>query len=44
MVDALPRFPRLKPQRDIAGRQYLTKPEINALYLATHQMGATEGS
>jgi hypothetical protein len=38
LVDALPRFPKLKPQRDVAGRHYLTKPEINALYFATHQM------
>ena len=29
LVDALPRFPRLKPQRDVAGRHYLTKPEGN---------------
>ena len=25
IVDALPRFPKLKPQRDVAGRHYLTK-------------------
>jgi hypothetical protein len=25
-------------QRDVAGRHYLTKAEINALYFATHQM------
>ena len=43
MVEALPRFPRLKPQRDIAGRHYLTKPEINALYFATHQMTRPHG-
>jgi hypothetical protein len=38
IVDALPRFPKLKPQRDVVGRHYLTKPEVNALYFATHQM------
>jgi hypothetical protein len=27
-----------RPQRDVAGRHYLTKEEINALYFATHQM------
>jgi hypothetical protein len=31
MVGALPRFPKVKPQRDVAGRHYLTKAEINAL-------------
>ncbi|HVW02037.1 MAG TPA: site-specific integrase, partial [Planctomycetaceae bacterium] len=36
LIDALPRFPRPRPQRDVAGRHYLTKPEINALYFATH--------
>lgn len=38
LVDALPRFPKLKPQRDVAGRHYLTKAEINALYFATYKM------
>jgi hypothetical protein len=28
----------MQPQRDVAGRRYLTTPEINALYFATHQM------
>ena len=37
-LDALPRFPRHKPQRDVAGKHCLTKSEINALYFATHQM------
>lgn len=39
LVDALPRFPRLKPQRDVAGRHCLTKPELNSLYFATHSAG-----
>lgn len=43
LVDALPRFPRLKPQRDVAGRHYLTKPELNSLYFATHQMRRPRG-
>ncbi len=37
------RFPRPKPQRDVAGRHYLTKPELNALYFATHQMPRPRG-
>jgi integrase len=43
LVVALPRFPKMKPQRDVAGRHYLTKPEINALYFATHQMRRPRG-
>ena len=38
IVDALPRFPKLKAQRDVAGRHYLTKAETISLYFATHQM------
>jgi integrase family protein with SAM-like domain len=43
IVDAPPRFPKLKPQRDVAGRHYLTKGEINAIYFATHQMKRPRG-
>lgn len=43
IVDALPRFPKHKPQRDVAGRHYLTKAEINALYFATHEMKQPKG-
>lgn len=32
LIDAPPRFPRPREQRDVAGRHYLTKAEINALY------------
>jgi hypothetical protein len=39
LIDAPPRFPRPRDQRDIAGRHYLTKAEINALYFATHALG-----
>ena len=38
LIDVPPRFPKPKPQRDVAGRHYLTKPEINALYFATYRM------
>lgn len=38
LIDSLPRLPKPKLQRDIAGRHYLTKAEINALYFATHRM------
>lgn len=43
LVEDLPRFPRHKPQRDVAGKHYLTKSEINALYFATHQMKRPRG-
>ncbi|MEZ6063352.1 MAG: hypothetical protein R3C19_23650 [Planctomycetaceae bacterium] len=43
LVDALPRFPKEKPQRDVAGRHYLTKSELNALYFATHRMKRPRG-
>jgi hypothetical protein len=43
ILDAPPRFPRPRPQRDVAVRHYLTKAEINALYFATHQMGRPRG-
>jgi hypothetical protein len=38
LIDSPPKFPKPKPQRDVAGRHYLTKAEINALYFATHRM------
>lgn len=43
LVEALPRFPKEKPQRDVAGRHYLMKSELNALYFATHQMKRPRG-
>ena len=43
LIDALPRFPKPREQRDVAGRHYLTKAEINALYFATHQMKRPRG-
>jgi len=43
LIDTLPRFPAPREQRDFAGRHYLTKAEINALYFATHKMGRPRG-
>jgi integrase len=43
LIDNLPRFPKPREQRDVAGRHYLTKTEINALYFATHQMTRPRG-
>lgn len=43
IIESLPRFPKPKPQRDVAGRHYLTKAEINALYFATHNMERPRG-
>jgi site-specific recombinase XerD len=38
-----PQFPQPKPQRDVAGRHYLTKPDLNALYFATYQLKRPRG-
>ena len=43
MVEVLPRFPKPRAHRRVAGRHYLTKAEINALYFATHQMKCPRG-
>ncbi len=43
LIEALPRYPGSKDQRDVAGRHDLTKAEINALYFATHAMGRPRG-
>jgi hypothetical protein len=43
LTDAPPRFPKPREQRDVAGRHYLTKAEINALYFATHSMRRPRG-
>jgi hypothetical protein len=43
LIDTLPRFPAPRDQRDVAGRHYLTKAEINALYFATHKMARPRG-
>lgn len=43
LIETLPRFPKPRQQRDVAGRHYLTKAEINTLYFATHQMKRPRG-
>jgi hypothetical protein len=43
LIESPPRLPKPKDQRDVAGRHYLTKAEINALYFATHQMSRPRG-
>ena len=43
LIETLPRFPKPRKQRDAAGRHYLTKAEINALYFATHEMKRPRG-
>ena len=42
-LEKLPRFPKPKPQRDVAGRHYLTKSDLNALYFATFQLKKPRG-
>ena len=43
LIDAPPRFPGPRGQRDVAGRHYLTKAEINTLYFATYSMRRPRG-
>ena len=43
LIDSPPRFPKPRPQRDVAGRHYLTKAELNALYFAIYQMQRPRG-
>ena len=43
LIDSPPRFPKPRDQRDVAGRHYLTKAEINAVYFATHKMKNLQG-
>ena len=43
IIDSLPRFPKSRKQRDVAGRHYLTKSELNAIYFATYQMKRPRG-
>jgi len=43
LLEALPGFPKARPHRAVAGRHYLTKEEINALYFATHRMKRPKG-
>ena len=43
LIVSPPRFPRPRPQRDVAGRHYFTKAELNALYFATYRMRRPRG-
>jgi integrase len=43
IIEAPPRFPKPRPQQDVAGLHYLTKTEINALYFATYRMRRPRG-
>ncbi len=43
LIEAPPRFPKPRQQRDVAGRHYLTKAELNSLYFATYQMRRPRG-
>ena len=43
LIDVLPRFPQPKQQRSVAGRHYLTKAELNALYFATYSLPQPRG-
>ena len=43
LIEAPPRFPGPRDQRDLAGRPYLTKAEIKALHFATHAMSRPRG-
>lgn len=42
-VEKLPRFPEPMPQRDVAGRHYLMKSDLNALYFATYRLPRPRG-
>ncbi len=41
-IEKLPRFPKTKQQRDVKGRHYLTKAELNAFFLATYRILAVK--
>jgi hypothetical protein len=43
LIETPPRFPKPRAQRDVAGRHYLTKSEINAVYFATHRLQRPRG-
>ena len=43
LIDTLPRSSGPRDQRDVAGRHYLRKTEINALYFARHEMARPRG-
>lgn len=43
LIASPPRFPKPRAPRDVAGRHYLSKPELNALYFATYRMPRPRG-
>jgi integrase len=43
IIVSLPRFPKPRHQREVAGRYFLSKSEINALYFATYSMKRPRG-
>jgi hypothetical protein len=43
LIETPLRFPKPRLQRDVAGRHYLTKAEINSLYFATYQLRRPRG-
>ena len=43
LIDSLPRFPKPRKQRDVAGRHYLTISELNSLYFATYKLKRPRG-
>ena len=43
MIHSLPSFPKPMAQRDVAGRHYFSKAELNRLYFATHRMKRPRG-
>ncbi len=38
IIEALPRFPKPRLQRDVSGCQYLSQAELNVLYFATYHL------
>ena len=43
LIESVPRLPKPRSQRDVAGRHYLTKSELNALYFATYALPHSRG-
>lgn len=43
LIEVPLRFPSPREQRDIAGKHYLSKAELNSLYFATHKMKRPRG-
>ena len=43
LIESVPRLPKPRFQRDVAGRHYLTKSELNALYFATYALPRSRG-